>query len=110
MDPRRGYRRYGVEHLKRLTFIRWARDLAFTLAAVRTLLTLADGRRRSCAEARAIGVQHLEDVRGKIDDLQAIERVLRQVVTRCADGTLPDCPLIDALAGGPQPKRQSAVR
>lgn len=95
------YRVYTVDHLKRLAFIRRARDLGFTLADVRTLLTLADRRRRTCADARAIGLQHLHDVRRKIGDLKAMERVLREMVARCADGTLPDCPLIEALAEGP---------
>ncbi len=94
------YRIYTVDHLKRLAFIRRARDLGFTLAEVRTLPTLADRRRRSCAAAREIGLRHLEDVRRKIGDLSAMERVLREMVARCADGTLPDCPLIDALAQG----------
>lgn len=94
------YRVYTVAHLKRLAFIRRARDLGFTLAEVRTLLTLADRRRRSCAGAREIGLQHLHDVRRKIGDLRAMERVLREMVARCADGTLPDCPLIEALAEG----------
>ncbi len=104
------YRVYTLDHLKRLAFVRRARDLGFTLAEVRTLLTLADRRRRSCAEARAIGLRHLHDVRRKIADLTAMERVLRGMVARCADGTLPDCPLIDALAEGPPPRRNSAVR
>lgn len=106
------YRVYTLDHLKRLTFIRRARDLGFTLAEVRTLLTLADRRRRSCADAREIGLQHLHDVRRKIGALKAMERVLREMVARCADGTLPDCPLIEALAQGPAPapRPQAAPR
>jgi MerR family mercuric resistance operon transcriptional regulator len=40
---------------------------------------------------------HLEDVRVKIADLRAMERVLRETVARCADGRRTDCPLIEAL-------------
>ena len=91
------YRLYGVPHLKRLTFIRRARDLGFTLEEVRTLLRLADERARPCAEVREVAAAHLEDVRAKLADLRAMERVLAEVVARCAGGTRPDCPVIEAL-------------
>ena len=92
-----GYRLYRNDHLKRLTFIRRARALGFAIEEVRKLLTLADQRRRPCAEVRVVATAHLEDVRAKIADLRAMERVLRQTVTRCADGRRTDCPLIEAL-------------
>ncbi len=39
-----GYRLYSQDHLKRLTFIRRARVLGFSIDEVRKLLTLADER------------------------------------------------------------------
>jgi MerR family mercuric resistance operon transcriptional regulator len=95
-----GYRLYRDDHLKRLTFIRRARALGFAIEEVRTLLTLADQRRRPCAEVRVVATAHLEEVRAKIADLRAMERVLRETVARCADGRRTDCPLIEALYGG----------
>src|SRR5260370_26929333 len=49
-----GYRLYRNDHLKRLTFIRRARALGFAIEEVRKLLTLADQRRRPCAEVRVV--------------------------------------------------------
>jgi len=92
-----GYRLYGTEHLKRLTFIRRARALGFSIDEVRTLLKLADERKRPCAEARVVAAAHLEEVRVKIADLRAMERVLKETVARCEEGTGTHCPLIDAL-------------
>ena len=92
-----GYRLYRDDHLKRLSFIRRARALGFAIEEVRTLLTLADERRRPCAEVRVVATAHLEDVRAKIADLRAMERVLRETVARCADGRRTNCPLIEAL-------------
>ena len=92
-----GYRLYGSDHLKRLIFIRRARMLGFSIGEVRTLLRLADERKRPCAEVRVVAGAHLEDVRAKIADLRAMERVLRDTVARCADGRRADCPLIEAL-------------
>jgi MerR family mercuric resistance operon transcriptional regulator len=99
--PRRspgGYRLYGGTHVTRLTFIRRARELGFSLGEVRTMLRLADERERPCAEVRVVASAHLRDVRAKIADLQAMERVLRATVARCARGTGSDCALIEAFS------------
>jgi len=92
-----GYRLYGTEHLKRLNFIRRARLLGFSIGEVRTLLRLADERKRPYAEARAVAEEHLADVRNKIADLKMMEKVLKETVARCAAGTGSHCALIDAL-------------
>jgi MerR family mercuric resistance operon transcriptional regulator len=105
-----GYRLYGVGHLKRLHFIRRARLLGFSIDEVRTLLRLADERRRPCAEVRVVAEAHLDDVRAKLADLRTMERVLRETVARCADDAGSHCPLIDALYrhGAPeQPSRRT---
>jgi MerR family mercuric resistance operon transcriptional regulator len=98
--PRRspgGYRLYGTPHLKRLNFVRRARALGFSINEVRTLLKLADERKRPCADVRMVAEGHLADVRTKIADLKAMEQVLKETVARCADGSGSHCPLIDAL-------------
>jgi MerR family mercuric resistance operon transcriptional regulator len=92
-----GYRLYGTAHLKRLSFIRRARALGFSLEEVRTLLKLADERRRPCAEVRVVAEAHLDDVRAKIGDLKTMERVLKETVARCAKGKGSHCPVIEAL-------------
>ena len=90
-----GYRQYGTGHLKRLSFIRRARTLGFSIGEVRTLLRLADERKRPCAEVRVVAEARLKDVRAKIVDLKRMERVLKATVARCAKGS--DCPVIEAL-------------
>jgi MerR family mercuric resistance operon transcriptional regulator len=92
-----GFRRYSLNDLRRLAFVRRARDLGFTLDEVRALLRLADGRERSCAAARDLAAAHLNDVRKKIADLKKMERILHGMVLQCADRTLPDCPVIETL-------------
>ena len=41
-----GHRLYGEPHVKRLTFVRRARELGFTLEEIRALLRLADEREK----------------------------------------------------------------
>lgn len=92
-----GYRSYDGTHERRLRFVLRSRELGFSLDEVRELLRLVDERDRPCAEARDVATVHLVDVRAKIADLRRMERVLKDVVTRCGDGTLPECPLIETL-------------
>ncbi len=99
-DPPRsdgGHRQYDEEHFKRLTFICRARELGFSIEEVRGLLALVDGGDYSCAEVQAMTFEHLNDIRRKIADLRMIENVLKDMVSQCDDGKIPECPVIEAL-------------
>lgn len=93
------YRRYATGDIKRLVFVRRARELGFTLDEVRALLQLSetDGI-TACDEVREISAAHLADVRKRITDLRAMERVLSSAIRQCDAGQLPGCPLIEALS------------
>jgi MerR family transcriptional regulator, mercuric resistance operon regulatory protein len=83
-----------------LSFIRRARQLGFSLDDIRALLGLADNTGdHSCADAHRLGAEHLDDVSAKIADLKKIEKAVRGMVASCAEGTLPECPLIETLSG-----------
>ena len=92
------YRSYGNEHLARLSFIRRARDLGFTLEAVRELLTLSDDVRQSCEAVDMIASAHLDEVERKIADLSALRSELTRVLGSCRHGTIADCKIIESLA------------
>jgi MerR family transcriptional regulator, mercuric resistance operon regulatory protein len=92
-----GHRVYGADHERRLRFILRARELGFTLSEIRALLRLVDERNASCGEARDVAAAHLRDVQEKIADLKRMERVLKDTVAQCADGSRPECPLIETL-------------
>ena len=89
---------YGPEHLGRLSFIRRARDLGFSIEEVRHLLSLSDQRNRSCSSVDAIARKHLADVDRKIADLRALRRELGSIIDRCDRGTIADCRIIEALS------------
>jgi len=46
---------------------------------------------------KRITVHHLDEVRRKIADLRKFERVLAEMAAQCDGGTVPKCPVIDAL-------------
>ena len=94
-----GRRVYGSAETRTLAFIRRSRELGFTLDEIRALLALSDDNgREACAEARDLAASHLADIRAKIADLRAMERVLADAVRRCEAGEAPGCPLIDTLS------------
>ena len=92
------YRIYGAADVRRLVFVRRARELGFTLDEIRYLLRLAAGVADPCAAVHEVAVGHLRDVRAKIADLRHMERLLAKVVRQCERGEQAGCPMIDALS------------
>jgi MerR family mercuric resistance operon transcriptional regulator len=97
--PRRanGYRAYDDVHVSRLRFILRGRELGFGIEEIRGLLMLVAGENRTCGEVKQRTELHLADVRGKIADLQRIERVLSSTAAQCSGRDVPDCPILEAL-------------
>jgi MerR family mercuric resistance operon transcriptional regulator len=96
------YRLYDTGDLQRLSFIRRARDLGFTLDEVRSLVSLsAKDEQAACASVRELAESHLVEIRAKIADLRAMERVLTASVRRCAAREGPGCPILDVLHEAP---------
>jgi len=92
------YRTYGAADLGRLSFIRRARDLGFSLDQVRALLGLSDDRTCDCAGIDRIANEHLREVDRKLADLTALRRELKAVIESCDGGTVAECRIIEALA------------
>lgn len=92
-----GNRQYDGKLLERLFFIKRCRELGFSISEIRVLLSMADRRDFTCEEVREITAAHLENVRGKIDKLRRLEKVLQSMVAECNKGELPECPVIEAL-------------
>ena len=91
------YRAYGTDHLARLSFIRRARDLGFTLEAIRDLLSLSDRPDQSCAAADAIAKAQLAEVESRLARLTALKAELERMVVQCAGGKIADCRVIEVL-------------
>lgn len=99
-----GFRDYGDREVNELRFIARARGLGFTVEECRHLLELWRDRGRSSAEVRETAARHIDDIRGKIEALKAMEKTLSHLVERCAGDGRPDCPILDELAGTPDGK------
>lgn len=91
-------RTYDADDLRRLAFIRHARELGFEIAAIRTLLTLQDDPNQPCATADGIAKARLIDVEQRIASLTALKAELEVMVEGCRHGRLAECLVIEVLA------------
>lgn len=92
-----GYRSYDLHQVRRLSFIRRARELGFGIEEIRALLALAEPGRASCAEVRTMTLAHLDEVRARIADLRRLEGILSRTVEKCSGPVSPACPVLDML-------------
>ena len=92
-----GHRLYSTQLIERLVFIRRSRELGFSMAEIRQLLSLVDGEQVSCQRVQQIADEHLRDVRAKIADLKKMERSLDDLSNQCSGDDVPDCPIIEVL-------------
>jgi DNA-binding transcriptional MerR regulator len=96
-----GHRVYGQPDLQRLVFIRRCRDFGFPIEQVRVLASLTESIDRDCNEARDLAQSHLDAVRVKLVELQALEQSLASFVTSCnaacAGGPAVNCVILADL-------------
>ncbi|MFN6935643.1 MAG: MerR family transcriptional regulator, partial [Tsuneonella sp.] len=92
------YRAYDQTQLARLSFVRRARDLGFTLDQIRGLLALSDDRDQSCSAVDTVARQHVSEIDRKIADLRALRRELQEMLDQCSQETISTCRIIEALA------------
>ncbi len=104
------YRAYSRPHVERLSFIRRARALGFSIEQVRELLSLADDRSRSCEAVDELARAHLATVERKRADLAALGRELQALIGQCHSGTIAECRVIQALADSGDPSAATPAR
>jgi Cu(I)-responsive transcriptional regulator len=99
-----GYRQYSEADVHILRFIRRARDLGFSLERIRLLVGLWGNTQRKSADVKKLAGQYIHELDGDIAKLQSIRDQLQGLVDCCHGDNRPQCPILDDLAGGEQPK------
>lgn len=99
--PRRtdnGYRQYDVNAEKTLSFILKAKNLGFTLAEIKALLSIRLINNDKCKKIRTQAQEKLKDVEDKILYLQKLKGSLEKLVASCINSQTPTyCPILDNL-------------
>ncbi|WP_029003025.1 MerR family transcriptional regulator [Azorhizobium doebereinerae] len=91
-------RTYDDSDLRRLAFIRHARELGFEVSGIRTLLALQSDLTQSCGAADAVAREHLAEVEKRIASLTALKAELERMIEGCSHGRLAECKVIEVLA------------
>lgn len=90
-------REYSGDDVRRLTFIRHARDLGFEINDIRELLAMTETPNASCHEADSIARRHLEVIEDRIERLSALRNELRRMVDECDHGRVCECRVLQVL-------------
>lgn len=93
------YRIYSDDDVHVLRFIRRARDLGFSVDAIRELLALWQDKSRASADVRRIALEHVGELEARIAALQDMAGTLRQLAGSCHGDQRPDCPILVDLGG-----------
>lgn len=98
------YRLYGDAHVDRLSFIRNCRSLDMTLDEIRSLLAFRDQPEQNCGEVNELIDTHIAHVAGRIVELKALEKQLKDLRHLCDQvQTAEQCGILHKLeAATPQ--------
>ena len=89
---------YDDTAVLRLSFVKHARQLGFSVESIRSLLDLADHPDRPCDQAAALAEQQLASVVAKIGQLKALRTELKRMVAADCSGVAGDCRIIETLS------------
>ena len=99
--PRRpsGHREYPEAEVTRLVFIRRAKELGFSLAEIKELLSLRADRRAQCGRVKKRTEAKLADIDERIRTLERMRGALAKLNAACDNERVPtsECPILDAL-------------
>lgn len=103
--PPGGQRKYAPIVIGQIAFIRRAQQLGFSLAEVKELLALSDGK--STRKVRAIAEGKVEFLDRQLEQLAGMRKKLASLIEaskRAADGE--PCPIIAELDGKTPPRKK----
>jgi len=91
----REIRRYGLDDLKRLRFIKQAQAAGFTLEEIKELLDLDASEDR--ARARELAGARVKALDRKIGELQKARDALKRLARECGSGSAGPCPILTSF-------------
>jgi len=98
-----GYRYYSEADVRRVDFVKTARNIGFSLEDIGQLLSIrVDKKSHSCQEVTDITQHKLNEVNAKIEELQSMQQTLQILLESCCGGpeNATHCSIMEALDEG----------
>ncbi len=98
-----GYRFYNAADVRRVEFVKTARDIGFSLQDIALLLSIRiDKSSHSCQEVTDITQQKLDEVNAKLAELSSMQQTLQILLDSCCGGpeNATHCSIMEALEEG----------
>lgn len=93
-----GYRQYSKDAVRRVQFIRRAKDLGFTLKEIQELLELRVDPDCGCADVREQARAKVRDIEQRIASLEGMKAALERLAKKCRGrGPTSECPILEEL-------------
>lgn len=97
--PQEGYRRYPIEAVQQVRFIKGAQRLGFSLKEIAELLSLNRQGEISCTEMRDLASRKVTGISHKIAALEVMKSTLLELAETCPGaGNLALCPIWERMA------------
>lgn len=95
-----GYRFFRQSDIHKLSFLQRSRSLGFSIEQCRSLLSLYEDDNRASSDVKKLAEEKIRDIDAKIEELRSLRSTLSHLVDSCQGNNMPDCPILDNLAGG----------
>ena len=91
------YRCYSQADAQKLRFVRRSRELGFGIEQIRELMAFSGQGERDCAMVDNVVKAHVQEIDGKIRDLEKLRMELGRMIGRCPGGNIAECRILAAL-------------
>ena len=98
-----GYHYYTDADVRRVEFVKTARNIGFSLGDIAQLLSIrVDKQSHSCHDVTEITQHKLDEVNAKIAELQSMQQTLQILLDSCCGGpeNATHCSIMEALEEG----------
>ncbi|MFD2760393.1 MerR family transcriptional regulator [Lentibacillus juripiscarius] len=96
-----GYRKFTLEVVEDIKFIKRTQDLGFTLEEIKNILAASNDEKFRSGEMHAFAINKMEEIETKIHNLKHMKTLLEDLTEKCPGSGISksECPIIKKFQG-----------